>query len=248
MGAGHPRLRFELDTFSANQPAHFRPEDEGYIRRKGRIADVNYWLSGQLEGATRFLAMLQSNYFQPGGLTPELSFYDCYSCHHPIDNPRWTPQRAGAGVKPGTLRIQRQHLVILAAVAETVESPAAANELVAATNELTRACQTDVASARAAATKLSTWLRARQNWAQRSFSRADTVALRKALLRYAASDRASDFLVAEQVWLGVQSLSYGLHDEGHDKAIDALYEVVKNSATFNPERFAEVSRSVQAQF
>lgn len=248
MAAGHPRLRFELFAFTGLQPAHF-VVDNDYVRRKGKIPDVNYWVSGQFEAATRFLTLLQSAYFQPAGLTLEFAFYDCYSCHHSIDTPlRWTQQRAGAGVKPGTLRVQKQHLIMVQALAETVDSPESVKELGAQIGTLTRACQSDLAAARAAASKVSEWLRRHQDWTQRTFSRAEAVAIRRTLLRYAATDKASDFLVAEQVWLGVQSLSSGIGDtEPRKRAIDALFAVV-DPATFDPERFAAVARSVQVQF
>ncbi len=43
MGAGHPRLSFELDAFSTNQPAHYIV-DADYVRRKGAIEGFNLWL------------------------------------------------------------------------------------------------------------------------------------------------------------------------------------------------------------
>jgi hypothetical protein len=246
MGAGHPRLRFELDTFTVNQPAHF-VVDADYVKRKGKIEDVNLWVAGEIESALRFVTLEQSSFFQPDGLMPELSFYDCYSCHHTVDKPRWTRERAGP-VKPGTLRVQKQWLVMLQALAEVVGPPAAVNELAAATATLTQASQRDMAEARAAAGKLADWLRAHQSWATRGYSRAEVSSLRKELLRYGATDKASDFLTAEQVVLGMESLSYGLGDyERHEKAMDSLYEIVK-SATFDPARFAQVCGSLQGQF
>jgi hypothetical protein len=210
---------------------------------------VNYWVSGQLAQALRFVSLMQSGLFQPRGLMPEFAFYDCFSCHHSLDSPRWTPARAGPGVMPGTLRVQKQHFIVLQALAEALDSPAAANELATASAALTEASQRDVAEARAAATKLSEWLRGHQSWAQQKFSRAETAALRKTLLRYAASDKASDFLTAEQVVMGVESLSYGLGDiKQRQAALDSLYGTVKSNASFNPERFAETCRSLQGQF
>jgi hypothetical protein len=250
MGAGHPRLRFELDTFTANQPAHFTV-DADYIRRKGRPDDTNMWVAGQMEGALRLLTLEQGGYFHADGLMPEFAFYDCYACHHTIDkeNLRWTGARAGPGVLPGTLRVQRQQLVMLQALAEVTGPPAAAGELAAAAAALTQASQRDIGQARAAAGHVAQWLKAHQDWETRPYARAETEALRKALLRYGGADKASDFLIAEQVDLGVESLSYGLGDHDKHKAgLDALYDAVKSNVTFNPGKFAEVCRSLQGQF
>src|SRR5690606_24746827 len=47
MGAGHPRLAFELEAFTANQPAHYEVDDD-YESRKGRVSGFQLWLTGQL--------------------------------------------------------------------------------------------------------------------------------------------------------------------------------------------------------
>lgn len=248
MGAGHPRLSFELDTYSANQPAHFRQFDASYMQRKGRIAEINLWLTGQLENAERYLTLLQSELFTPAGLMPEFSFYDCFSCHHSIDKPRWSRGRGGAGLQPGSLHLQRQQLLMLQAITEVVE-PSRLPELVAATDALMRAGHTDIASVRGAAKTLDDWVRARSEWAQRNFSAAAVASMRKMLLRYASDDKASDFAMAEQVVLGVESLSYAAGDHDRRKsALDALYNTVKSAASFNPTQFADVARSIQGQF
>ncbi len=246
MGAGHPRLSFELETYTANQPAHF-VVDEDYVRRKGRIGGMNLWLAGQLESAKRYLALLQTNLYTPGGLGPELAFYDCFGCHHPIDKLRWTRERAGAGVEPGTLRLQRQHLLMLHVATEVVE-PNSLAELAAASNALIRAGTADVSAARAAAKTLATWLTARDGWLARTFSAADLANARKTLIRYAAQDGASDFASAEQIVLGVESLSYSIGDRDRRKsALDALYNTVKSSASFDPQQFANTARGIQGQ-
>jgi hypothetical protein len=86
-------------------------------------------------------------------------------------------------------------------------------------------------------------------WTRRPFSRADLTAIRRTLLKYAADDRASDFLAAEQVELGVESLSYALGDhDRHNVDIDALYNAVKTNATFDPTQFAAVARTVSGHF
>jgi hypothetical protein len=248
MGAGHPRLAFELDVYSYNQPPHYRPRNDNYIKRKGVIPETNLWITGQLESSQRYLSLLQSGLFATGGLTPELALYDCFGCHHPIDKLRWSRTRAGAGMAPGTLRLQRQYLVILQAITETLE-PRLLPELSADTDTLMQAGQTDAARTRAAAKVLQEWVQARDDWSRRSYSASDVAALRKALLRYAAQDRASDFAIAEQVVLGVEGLSYAAGDHDRRKSsLDALYNSVGSTAKFDPNQFAEIARGLQGQF
>jgi hypothetical protein len=248
MGAGHPRMRFELDAFSVNQPAHYQV-DADYIERKGKIDEINLWLAGQIENERVYLTLLQSPLFAHTGLLPELAFYDCFGCHHALDKPRWTPERAGPGIAPGTLRLQKQNLLMLQAVAESIGEGASANELAESGNALMRAGQSDAAAVRDDARKLSAWLNAREPWTRRAFSRADISAVRKTLLRYAATDRASDFAAAEQVVLGVESMSFALGDhDKHGSDIDALYNAVKTSGGFDPAQFAGAAREVAGRF
>ena len=107
----------------------------------------------------------------------------------------------------------------------------------------------DAAAVRDDARKLSAWLISREPWTKRTFSRAEISAVRRTLLGYAAKDRGSDFMAAEQVVLGVESLSYALGDhDKHGSDIDALFNTVKASGSFDPAQFAGVARQVAGHF
>lgn len=247
MGAGHPRLSFELEAYTANQPAHY-VVDADYENRKGRIEGMNLWLTGQIESARRLLELLQSDLFKRSGMFPELAFYDCHSCHHPMDNIRWNAQRAGAGVKPGSVRLQTHNLVILQAVTEVVE-PAALPELVKLTNSLIRAGQSDRATVNAAATPLLAWIAKRDSLSRRQFTKADVAKVRRSLISYAAADKAGDYAAAEQIVLGVESLSYSIGDRDSRKAaLDALYNTVKSDTNFSPQKFAATAKTALRSF
>jgi len=248
LGAGHPRLRFELDTFTTNQPAH-HVVDADYLQRKGKIDETGLWLAGQLEAARAGLAAAQGRLSAGYGFVPELAVYDCFACHHSTDKLRWTSERAGPHVLPGTLRLQKQHLVVLQAVAEAMGDRGSATQLADETNTLVRAGQTDAAAVRDSVRQLSELLQGRANWTQRTFTPAQTAAIRRMLLQYAASDRASDYLTAEQFVLGVESLSYALEDhDRHNTDVDALYNAVRTSAAFDPAQFAAVAHQVAGHF
>jgi len=247
MGAGHPRLSFELEAYTTNQPAHY-VVDADYLQRKGKIEGINLWLTGQIENARRSLTLLQSGLFHPEGMFPEFAFYDCHSCHHPMDKIRWNAQRAGVGIKPGTLRLQSQNFVILQAATQVLE-PAALPELVNLTNGLIRAGQRDPAAVNAAAKALLDWIARRDALSKRQFSRAEVIDVRRMLISYGATDKAGDYAAAEQIVLGVESLSYSLGDRDGKKALlDTLYNAVKNDTTFSPQVFAAAAKNAQGKF
>ena len=73
--------------------------------------------------------------------------------------------------------------------------------------------------------------------------------MRKTVIRYAAEDKASDFGAAEQVVMGMDSLSYAAGDHERRKAaLDALYNAVKSASSFDPTQFAGVARGALNQF
>jgi len=119
MGAGHPRLRFELDTFTAAEPAHFRI-DADYRQRKQVASPARTWLVGQALAAATFLDGLADPGRNKPGLFPELSFYDCHACHHPM-NERQFEISADAGKVPGMPRLQDISLVLLHLATEVID-------------------------------------------------------------------------------------------------------------------------------
>jgi hypothetical protein len=250
MGAGHPRLSFELEAYTTNQPAHF-VVDADYAQRKGKIEGMNLWVTGQLETTRRFLSLLQTNMFGTnagGAMFPELAFYDCHSCHHPMDKIRWNTARAGVGIKPGTVRLQTQNLIVLQALVETFE-PGAKEQLAGLTNALIRAGQRDRASVNEAAKTLLNWLAPRDALARKQYSSDDVIKMRKTLARYATSQWAGDYAAAEQIVLGLESLSYTIGDRDAKKAaLDGLYNALKNENTFSPQQFATAAANAQKSF
>ena len=100
MAAGHPRLVFELDTFSALQPPHHR-RDADYAVRKGSYQPARDWLTGQATAAEIHLQALASGRFAKG-LLPEWTEFDCSACHHRMDAARAQPARL-PGAEPGAV-------------------------------------------------------------------------------------------------------------------------------------------------
>ena len=100
MGAGHPRLSFELEAYTTNQPAHY-VVDADYVRRKGKIEGMNLWLTGQIESTRRMLSCCKR-----GCITAAACSRSSRSTTVTAAIIRWTrsagtPQRAGAGHQAG---------------------------------------------------------------------------------------------------------------------------------------------------
>jgi hypothetical protein len=247
IAAGHPRLRFELETYTANMPAHYRV-DADYRQRKGAVSGINLWLIGQVENARAQAQLLQERWLVAGRLQPELAFYECFACHRSIEQLRWTRERAGPDVQPGTLRLQHQSLAVLTVVTGVIE-PQALPELQQVIAAYLRCGSGDLSDVRQASARLAEWLDARSSWATRSFGNSVAEQIRRSLLQFAANDQASDYTVAEQLVLSIDSLSTTLTDaRRYGSALDALYAQVHTPAGFDPTRFARAAARAREQF
>lgn len=127
MAAGHPRVSFELDLFSAMQ-AHY-DMDADYVHRKGRLDSVRLWAVGQAEAIRRSTGLFANPAFGMEGVFPQFYFYDCHSCHRRItDNPtvpRTFETNPGRPIPFGNPPFNDENMIMLSAVA-SVLAPAQA--------------------------------------------------------------------------------------------------------------------------
>ena len=242
MGAGHPRLAFELEAYTYNQPAHYAV-DQDYLDRKGAPSGFAIWRAGQLETTKRYLRLLQSDLFAEDAALPDFSFYDCHSCHHSMDDVRWPDFRRQQGLQPGGLRLQDQHLFMLRAVT-SVLAPGQADTLRELHLNYLRAGQRSVLEAKAAAGQLENWL-AGQSWLTEDASNDDVRAVRKAIATLGARGVLADYSAAEQAALALQSLSYYLDDfDTIATQMDSLFDSLSSDKKFDPARFQQVSKQL----
>ncbi len=118
MGAGHPRLSFELDTFGVLQPAHY-VVDEDYSRDKWSGDSFTVWALGQVHAGEQLLELVQTR-LDTGKAFPELSLFDCHSCHHPMSDKKWEPSRR-TGLAPGSVRLNDAPFLMLFPVSRVFE-------------------------------------------------------------------------------------------------------------------------------
>jgi hypothetical protein len=135
MGAGHPRMSFELETFAQTQPPHFVIDAE-WQKRKREWDGVRVWAIGQALAAGEILDVLLDPKRSRDGLFPELVVFDCHACHHPMSDLRWTPRH---GIGPGRIRLNDANFLMLRQIARVALPPADARELEGRVTRLHRA-------------------------------------------------------------------------------------------------------------
>lgn len=122
MGAGHPRLRFELDLYHYEQPPHYEVDDDYVARGKADHDPVRVWAIGQAVMVADQLSVIADPERNKRGIWPEFAVLDCYDCHHTIGKFR-RPARGSTGLRthPGTPRLNDSAFLMLGQVLGAVD-------------------------------------------------------------------------------------------------------------------------------
>ncbi len=240
MGAGHPALSvdFELDSNTSSQPAHFKV-DEDYRKRKGYESDVKVWAVGQLAASQFLLEGLTSERFKDHGLFPELVFFDCNACHHPMQPPRWSSGVGGA-LDPGDVRLADANLVISGQIVDVLQ-PASSKRWSELLAELRRASGQSVAKVREAAGPLKKLAAdVLPDVAKHRITRAEAAAIMERLAGAGIAQDAASYSAAKQIYYALDAYRAFLGQEGAksaalDKAMDQMFSAVDATIKYDPE-------------
>lgn len=251
MGAGHPRMSFELDTFAATQPAHY-VIDADWHRRKGEWDPVRVWAIGQALAAERILDVLLDPRRSRDGLFPELVVFDCNACHHPMSDARWTPR---LGTSPGHIRLNDANLLMLRAIVRRVMNADEAEGFVHRSLALRRAVSGDGGDAGEALRAMREELDGvvRRISAHR-FTPADLRAMLASLVEEGLAGGYHDYAGAEQATMAIASLLDYLARHGllrdvraANGALDRLYAAVRDDERYRPERFRDALGALRTE-
>jgi hypothetical protein len=250
MAAGHPRLAFELDTFTelwrtAGRQPHYRV-DADYRERKDIDGHVYTWAAGLLAEARRRLDLIQSNYFDAPGMFPELGFYDCHACHRTMKTVQWQslPRHGGAG--PGLPFINDGTFVMSLALARAIE-PGEVEGLVDALQRMHRAGSSSVNATREAASDLDMVLaRIESRLTPAKLSGRERQILEE-VLATGAEGNYLDYVSAEQAFMAVQMLVIELDDADLESELDTLADSLNNDERYRPTEFRRLLNNLREE-
>lgn len=238
MGAGHPPLEFEVGAFTLYQPEHFRV-DADYLKRKpAHVSGARLWAIGQLVAAQIYLEQLRSKRFKDHGLFPELVFFDCNACHHPMRPPRWSPGTGGA-LDAGEPRLMDAYLVMSGAVLQVLASDAGA-QWKDALRGLQLASRESVGKIQERAASLSSIAdQALQKVRGQAISKQQTVSLMQQVTKLGIEQRAADYTTAKQIYYAVDVLlnhlkrEHGVGKDAMNAEMDLLFTAFDTSKPFD---------------
>ena len=248
MAAGHPRLSFELDLFSALQQ-HWNA-DADYAARKPQSDGVRLWAVGQAEAVQRSLGLFARADLASNGLFPEFTFFDCHSCHRGInDNParlRSFETNPGRPIKFGQPPFNDENIIMLSAVAQVL-APGQAAQFDAAARGFHAAMGKGRGEAVAAARRLDAAAGALGAAMARASAGGDTAfRVIAAIGGRTMSPRFTDYTGSAQAVMAVDTLLNALVKEGRVTVgvaagsrahINRAYAAVESPASYNPAGF-----------
>jgi hypothetical protein len=252
MGAGHPRMSFELDTFTAIQPAHFKVDDD-YRRRKGDWNGIQFWAVGQVVAVGNLLDALLDPKRRRDGIFPELALFDCHTCHRPMENPKWRP-RSTVGLGPGKVRVNDSNMLMLQVIMRRVDT-GLAEEFRTRTLALHRstAANFDAFDASAKALRQTTE-RVVAKLAAHRFGNDDMKALLEGVIAYGLNGQFVDYSGAEQATMAIGTIINAMRNTGivssdqfavMDKAYKGVFATVDKDESYRSGAFVGALKAFQ---
>jgi len=253
MGAGHPRLSFELDTYTATQPAHYKV-DADYKQRKSWSNGVKTWAIGQAVAVEETLDALTDKKRNRQGIFPELVFFDCHACHHPMSNLRWE-RRDSVGLDPGIPKLNDANIVMLRVVASVVDPDIGKRIEVEARQLHQASMKGGDATLKAADTLKSTLQGIVQKVSKHDFNTNEMNKILNALLEFGFHGEYVNYIAAEQATYSIGSVIEAMKDAGIikggaiekvKKAMNMAYKAVKSDEKYRPSEFVEAIKNIKS--
>ena len=248
MAAGHPRISFELDLFSALQQHH--NDDADYAQRKARPSGVKVWAIGQASAVSRAVTLYASPKLGVDGVFPEIYFFDCQTCHRQIydgnkGRSNWVAN-PGRPIPSGMPAFNDENMIMLAAAAR-VAAPSMAARLDSDSKAFHAALAKDRGAAVVAARKLGATAADLASAFERSeLGRNDIFAIIDTISSNAITPRFTDYEGSVQAVMAVDTLLNALVRQGYVSSakasgvrgsIDRAYKAVDEPNGYKPAEF-----------
>lgn len=253
MGAGHPRMSFELDTFTEIAPKHF-VVDKDYSERKKVWDGAKTWAIGQALAVSETMSILADPKRGRDGVFPELVLFDCHACHHPMSENRWKPKTAfGPSISPGLVRLNDSSMLMLRAITRALD-PQLGDRVATQTQKLHRAIagEGDAFAEAAALKKLAQETVPVMSGA--TFSNQTMGAVLSRLIEDGIQGNYSDYAAAEQATLAIGSVGSYLAKQGamaapqkFNAGLKKLTASLAKDEQYKPREFEALLKDLRSQ-
>jgi hypothetical protein len=261
IAAGHPDLFFELDSFSAVMPRHWKQPRESQPGKPapGQPGDpgwigVRDWSAGQavqLRAAMERLSWRASNgRYDRRDVWPEYSELSCFACHHSLGMAKdsWRQEHGYAGRRPGDPAWNASRYVVFRIVARQVDPQSAEDldqRLAVVSDEMSKLNPDRAAVARAATAAAPVAERLAERLASLAYDSAFALRAMRSISQDAETIALADERSAEQATMALDSLYIAYRKQGmpaNDAEIRAginrLFQQLENPSAYNADQFA----------
>jgi hypothetical protein len=264
IAAGHPDLYFELDSFSAVMPRHWKvPRESAPGKAAGDAAweGVRDWGTGQ---AVQLRASMERLAWRARGersdkkdAWPEYSELSCFACHHALGAGKesWRQEHGYAGRRPGDPAWNASRYAIFRLVAKQVDAASAQElekQLGTVSQEMSKLSPDRGAAAAAALAAAPVAQRFAERLAAMQYDQALALALLRRITEEAETISLADERAAEQAAMAVDSLYICFSREAKPansgemrSAINGLFQQLENPSSYNADQFAAALRRIR---
>jgi hypothetical protein len=264
IAAGHPDLFFELDSFSAVMPRHWktpRESEPGKPVEDAAWVGVREWSAGQavqLRAAMERLTWRAKNErFDKKEVWPEYSELSCFACHHALGPAKdsWRQEHGYGRRRPGDPAWNGSRYAVFRLLAQQVDS-ANAQELekqlstVSAEMSKLNSDRNTVASAASAAVPVAQ--RLAERLATMQYDQATTLRMLQRISDDAENIALADERAAEQAAMALDSLYIAYSRDAKPanaaevrSAINGLFQQLENPSTYNADQFASALHRIR---
>jgi len=272
IAAGHPDLYFELDSFSAVTPRHWKVPREKVPGKpftesaQGKPVDdaawagVRDWATGQAAqlGASmeRLAWRAKSERGDKKDVWPEYAELSCFACHHSLGPAKesWRQEHGYEGRRPGDPAWNASRYAVFRYFAAQVDAASAQElekQMQAVSAEMSKLNPDRAVAANAAMNAGATAQRIAARLSVMPYDRAMTLRALQNISENAEVIALADERAAEQAAMAVDSLYIAYSKDpkpGNDAeiraAINALFQQLENPSTYNADQFAAALRRV----
>jgi hypothetical protein len=264
IAAGHPDLYFELDSFSAVTPRHWkvpRESEPGKPVEDAAWVGVREWSAGQavqLRAAMERLTWRARNErFDKKDVWPEYSELSCFACHHALGPAKdsWRQEHGYTGRRPGDPAWNTSRYAVFRLLATQMDSASAQEldrHLLAVSDEMSKLNPDRSAVASAASLAAPLAQRIAERLATMQYDRAIVLRMLQHIADDAENISLADERSAEQAAMALDSLYIAYSKDAKPAnaaevraAINNLFQQLENPSSFNADQFALALRKVR---
>jgi len=264
IAAGHPDLFFELDSFSAVMPRHWktpRESEPGKPVEDAAWVGVREWSAGQavqLRVAMERLTWRAKNErYDKKEVWPEYSEFSCFACHHALGPAKdsWRQEHGFGKRRPGDPAWNGSRYAVFRLLAQQMDSASAQElekQLSTVSGEMSKLSTDRNAVASAASAAAPVAQRLAEQLATMQYGQTTTLRMLQRISDDAENIALADERAAEQAAMALDSLYIAYSRDAKPAnaaevraAINGLFQQLENPSAYNADQFASALRQIR---